>query len=81
MKYNRPAFAVIPDATIWYYITQVNDVDNTYNRLFFHATNDHKCWYDMDTGEVASLTAIDLYDIAAVFAKFFAKEAGLDWYT
>lgn len=78
MKYNRPGFAVLPHDVIWYYITQVNELDNSYIRAYFPSNGGSESWFNLDTGERVN---IDTKLVNGVFAKFFAKEAGIDWYT
>lgn len=79
MKYNRPGLAMLPDGIIWYYITQVSE-DNSYIRLFFPGSDRNTDYFNLDTGEVVELPTGSIDKIDAVFAKFFAKEAGLSWY-
>ena len=79
MKYNRPGFAVLPDDSVWYYITMEEDVSHNQVRMFLAPHSDCLNWYNLETGE--EMLDVNIDEIDAVFAKFFAKEAGLDWYT
>lgn len=78
MKYSYPAFAILPDGSIWYYITQFTDENKPGTRMFLAAESSDPYWYSLETGE--RMVDVDIGVTDAVLAKFFAKEAGLDWY-
>lgn len=81
MKYSRPAHTVAPDNSFWYYITFHKDEEDLMGtRMFLAASVEDPYWYNLDIGEETLNINVD--EINAVFAKYFAKiDGGLDWYT